>query len=65
MDTDVIAGIESGMRTILVLTGDSKADDSPSRPASPPGRERRVGDPASPRAGLQGWFAALPSGVGV
>lgn len=27
MDTDVIAGIESGMRTILVLTGVSKADD--------------------------------------
>ena len=27
MDTDIIAGIESGMGTILVLTGVSKADD--------------------------------------
>ncbi len=27
MDTDVISGIEAGMRTILVLTGSTKADD--------------------------------------
>jgi NagD protein len=27
MDTDIIAGIESGMHTILVLTGISKRED--------------------------------------
>jgi NagD protein len=27
MDTDVISGIEAGMRTILVLTGSTKAED--------------------------------------
>ena len=27
MDTDVIAGIEAGLRTILVLTGSTKADE--------------------------------------
>jgi NagD protein len=35
MDTDVIAGIEAGMRTILVLTGSTKAaavDTFPYRP---------------------------------
>ena len=27
METDVIAGIEAGLRTILVLTGSTKADE--------------------------------------
>jgi NagD protein len=27
MDTDVVAGIEAGLETILVLTGSTKADD--------------------------------------
>ena len=27
MDTDVVSGIEAGLRTILVLTGSTKAED--------------------------------------
>jgi NagD protein len=35
MDTDIIAGIESGMRTILVLTGISKREDVARYPYRP------------------------------
>ena len=27
MDTDILAGLEAGMRTVLVLTGITRADD--------------------------------------
>jgi NagD protein len=27
MDTDIVAGIEAGLDTVLVLTGSTKADD--------------------------------------
>ncbi len=27
MDTDIVAGIEAGLRTVLVLTGSTRAED--------------------------------------
>ena len=35
MDTDIIAGIEAGLRTILVLSGSTGADDVPALPYRP------------------------------
>jgi NagD protein len=35
MDTDIVAGVESGMRTILVLTGVTRREDIDSFPYRP------------------------------
>ncbi len=35
MDTDVVAGIEAGLETILVLTGSTKAEQVPRFPYQP------------------------------
>ena len=35
MDTDIVAGLEAGMRTVLVLTGIMQADDIDRYPYRP------------------------------
>ena len=41
MDTDVIAGLEAGLRTILVLTGSTKAEQVTTFPTGRPGSSTR------------------------
>ena len=56
MDTDVISGIEAGMRAILVLTGSTKAEDVERFPYRPRGWPT-----PSPR--WWNWSASLPADV--
>jgi NagD protein len=44
MDTDIIAGVESGMETILVLTGVTRREDVPRYPYQPTHIVNSVGD---------------------
>jgi NagD protein len=53
MDTDVIAGIEAGLRTVLVLTGSTKADQVDRFPYRP----TRVVDSIADVVPLVGEFA--------
>ena len=60
MDTDMVAGMEAGLHTILVLSGvtDPAEMDRYPVPPEPGGAERRP--PRGGRAGLTGYFADMP-----
>jgi NagD protein len=53
MDTDMVSGIEAGMRTILVLTGSTKAEDVERFPYRP----TRVANSIAEVVGLVGKLA--------
>jgi NagD protein len=44
MDTDVVSGLEAGMRTILVLTGSTKAEDLERFPYRPTRVENSIAE---------------------